>query len=314
MTEMSPAETVFFAALAKVDPAERAAYLDEACGADTELRRCVDRLLAAHPQVGSFLRDDDVAPTSSPGGVGSEIEGRPHRRAAEQPAPRQDHRPVQAPTTDRGRRLRRGIHGRAAAPDPPQGRFEGPEGGHGHAAGGRPLRGRAAGPGPDGARRHCPRPGRRRGPALGDPTSSWSSSRASPSPGTATSTSSRRESGWPCSCPFARPCSTPTRKESSTATSNRPMSWSPLYDGKPVPKVIDFGVAKAPGAAVDRTDPGHGLRQHRRHARVYEPRAGRIQCHGCRYPRRYLQSGRAALRAADRVRRRFPASGSSWRP
>ena len=77
MTEMSPAETVFFAALAKVDPAERAAYLDEACGADTELRRCVDRLLAAHPQVGSFLRDDDVAPTTSPAGVGPEMSGGP---------------------------------------------------------------------------------------------------------------------------------------------------------------------------------------------------------------------------------------------
>src|SRR2546421_8152024 len=55
---MSPAETVFFAALAKGDPAERAAYLNEACGADADLRRDVDRLLAAHPQVGSFLQDD----------------------------------------------------------------------------------------------------------------------------------------------------------------------------------------------------------------------------------------------------------------
>ena len=58
MTEMSPAETVFFAALAKGDPVERAAYLNEACGADADLRRQVDRLLAAHPQVGSFLQDD----------------------------------------------------------------------------------------------------------------------------------------------------------------------------------------------------------------------------------------------------------------
>jgi serine/threonine protein kinase/tetratricopeptide (TPR) repeat protein len=58
VTAMSAAETVFFAALAKVDPAERAAYLNEACGADTDLRRQVDRLLAAHPQVGSFLQDD----------------------------------------------------------------------------------------------------------------------------------------------------------------------------------------------------------------------------------------------------------------
>ena len=33
-----------------------------------------------------------------------------------------------------------------------------------------------------------------------------------------------------------------------------------LYDGKPVPKVIDFGVAKAIGAAAHRTDAAHGLR------------------------------------------------------
>src|SRR4051794_30531973 len=72
---MSPAETVFFAALAKVDPAERAAYLDEACGADTELRRGVERMLAAHPQVGSFLRDDDAVHPSPLAGVGSEMSG-----------------------------------------------------------------------------------------------------------------------------------------------------------------------------------------------------------------------------------------------
>ena len=57
MTDMSPAEAVFFAALAKADPAKRAAYLNEACGADVELRRRVDRLLEAHPQVGSFLQE-----------------------------------------------------------------------------------------------------------------------------------------------------------------------------------------------------------------------------------------------------------------
>src|SRR5688500_5285049 len=52
---MSRAEPVIFAALAQVDPAERAAYLDEAGGDDVELRLRVDRLLAPHPQVGSFL-------------------------------------------------------------------------------------------------------------------------------------------------------------------------------------------------------------------------------------------------------------------
>ncbi len=75
MTEMSPAETVFFAALAKNDPAERAGYLNEACGTDTELRRRVDRLLAAHPQVGSFLQDGVAVHPSPVEGVGPEVRG-----------------------------------------------------------------------------------------------------------------------------------------------------------------------------------------------------------------------------------------------
>ena len=54
-------------------------------------------------------------------------------------------------------------------------------------------------------------------------------------------------SGWNCSSRSARRSSTPTRRGSSTATSSRRTCWSTLYDGKPVPKVIDFGVAKATG-------------------------------------------------------------------
>jgi WD40 repeat protein len=55
MTEQSPAETIFFAALEKGTPNERAAYLDAACGDDRNLRQRVERLLAAHPHVGGFL-------------------------------------------------------------------------------------------------------------------------------------------------------------------------------------------------------------------------------------------------------------------
>ena len=162
MTEMSPAETVFFAALAKVDPAERAAYLNEACGADTDLRRCVDRLLAAHPQVGSFLRDDDVAPTSSPGGSWARDEWRRHRRAADHRAPRHGDRPVQAPAADRRGRHGHRLHGRADPARAAQGRPQGHQARHGQPPGHRPLRGRAAGPGHDGPCQHRPRPRRRR--------------------------------------------------------------------------------------------------------------------------------------------------------
>ena len=74
MTEQSPAEAIFFAALEKGTAEERVAYLDAACGDDSNLRQRVERLLAAHPQVGSFLEPPaqrDVgaaeAPTIPPG-------------------------------------------------------------------------------------------------------------------------------------------------------------------------------------------------------------------------------------------------------
>jgi WD40 repeat protein/serine/threonine protein kinase len=55
MPEPSPAEAIFFAALEKPTPEERAAFLDAACAGDESLRRRVERLLAAHPQLGKFL-------------------------------------------------------------------------------------------------------------------------------------------------------------------------------------------------------------------------------------------------------------------
>ncbi|MFO0811354.1 MAG: serine/threonine-protein kinase [Gemmataceae bacterium] len=52
---MPDVESIFFAAIQKPTPAERAAYLAEACGGDADLCARVERLLAAQPQVGSFL-------------------------------------------------------------------------------------------------------------------------------------------------------------------------------------------------------------------------------------------------------------------
>ena len=56
--------------------------------------------------------------------------------------------------------------------------------------------------------------------------------------------STRRAAGS-CSSRSARPSSTRTRRASSTATSSPRTSWSRVHDGVPVPKVIDFGIAKA---------------------------------------------------------------------
>jgi serine/threonine protein kinase/WD40 repeat protein len=69
MTELSAIESIFLAALEQPTPEARAAYLDAACP-DPEIRRHVERLLDAHPKVGSFLnasaeagdRTDDYEP------------------------------------------------------------------------------------------------------------------------------------------------------------------------------------------------------------------------------------------------------------
>ena len=56
MPDFTIVETIFFAALQKQAGPERTAYLNEACGTDADLLNHVERMLAAHPQVGSFLK------------------------------------------------------------------------------------------------------------------------------------------------------------------------------------------------------------------------------------------------------------------
>ena len=60
MSSPSQVESIFFAALEKKTAAERADYLDQACGADAALRLRVERLLEAHPQAMDFLAQPAV--------------------------------------------------------------------------------------------------------------------------------------------------------------------------------------------------------------------------------------------------------------
>src|SRR5262245_62992813 len=48
-------DDIFCDALELASPAERAAYLDRACGGDADLRRRVERLLEAHAEAEGFL-------------------------------------------------------------------------------------------------------------------------------------------------------------------------------------------------------------------------------------------------------------------
>ncbi len=56
MNDLADVESIFLAALEKDAPAVREAYLHNACGPDLGLRLNVDRLLKAHEQAGDFLR------------------------------------------------------------------------------------------------------------------------------------------------------------------------------------------------------------------------------------------------------------------
>ena len=60
MASSSQVESIFFAALEKKAGAERAAYLDEACGADAALRLREEQLLEAHPLAVDFLAEPAV--------------------------------------------------------------------------------------------------------------------------------------------------------------------------------------------------------------------------------------------------------------
>ena len=50
-------ESGIFKAAVKLPPDRRAAYLDQACGSDAELRVEIESLLHAHDATGGFLED-----------------------------------------------------------------------------------------------------------------------------------------------------------------------------------------------------------------------------------------------------------------
>lgn len=66
MSLESPLRTIFNEALDREDPAERLHYLEQACGADLLLRRRLEKLLHAHDSAGRFLSERDPS-GSAPG-------------------------------------------------------------------------------------------------------------------------------------------------------------------------------------------------------------------------------------------------------
>ena len=73
-----------------------------------------------------------------------------------------------------------------------------------------------------------------------------------------------------------------------------------LHDGVPVPKVIDFGIAKATQQQLTDKTLFTAVPAVHRHAGLHEPGAGGDERPGHRHAQRHLQRGRAALRIAHR--------------
>ena len=216
----------------QIDPEARDALLRTACDGDPELRAEVERLLAddAGASRDGFL---DV-----PDRIG-------HTRPADPREARRPHRALQAAPADRRGRHGRRLHGRAGAARPPQGRAQDHQAGHGHRAGHRPLRGRAPGPGADGPPEHRPGPRRRHHRHPAGPTSSWSWSTACRSPSTATGNQLTPRERLELFVPVCQAIQHAHQKGIIHRDIKPSNVLVTLHDGKPVPKVIDFGVAKA---------------------------------------------------------------------
>jgi serine/threonine protein kinase len=64
-TDLGRVKDIFLAAAAQADPARREALLQEACGGDAELRRQVEALLRKHEAAGSFLEPPAADPAAT---------------------------------------------------------------------------------------------------------------------------------------------------------------------------------------------------------------------------------------------------------
>ena len=194
---------------------------------------------------------------------------------------------------------------------PPQSGPEDHQARHGHARGRGAVRGRAASPGPDGSSEHrqgvrcrCDR----RGTTL---LRDGIGQREPRSPSTAIGSNSRPASGWSCSSPLCHGVQHAHQKGVIHRDLKPSNVLVEVHDVRPVPKIIDFGIAKAMGQQLTEQDAPHRPESDGGHAAVHEPRAGWSKQRGCRYAQRHLFAGRAALRTAHGLTRRLKRTRSA---
>ncbi len=234
-------EEIFHQALAR-SPEERPAFLEQACAGDPALRAAVEKLLRANVGATGFLEQPSPAPVATVDEPHREIAGTvigPYKLIE------------QIGEGGMGTRL----DGPADRAGQAAGRRQVDQGRHGLPAGHRPLRGRAAGAGPDGPPEHRPRAGRPAPPLAaagryfvmdlvkGVPITRYCDEHH-------LTPRQRLELFIPV-CQAVQHAHQKGIIHRDLKPSNVLVA---LYDGKPVPKVIDFGVAKAAGQQLtDKT-------------------------------------------------------------
>ncbi len=100
-------------------------------------------------------------------------------------------------------------------------------------------------------------------------------------------------------CWFVTRFSTRIRRESFTATSSPRISWSRFTTASRVPKVIDFGIAKATNGQLTEQRCSRGSAQILGTPVYMSPEQAELSRPGHRHAQRHLLAGRDALRTAD---------------
>ncbi len=255
------AEEVFAEAIRIADAVARRAYLNRGCAGNDALRQEVESLVQSHFAAGNFLEQPMALPQTE---VLTERAGTRIGRykllekigeggfgvvyMAEQVEPVQ--RKVALKIIKAGMDT---------------------QGGH------RPLRGRAAGHRVDGSSEHRPRAGCRGDAKPGGPTSSWNWCAGFPSPTTATRPNFPPRERLQL---FMKVCQA-VQHAHQKGVIHRDLKPSNVlvtqHDGEPVPKVIDFGVAKALGQKLTEKTLFTGFPAHDRHAGLHESGAGGVE-------------------------------------
>ncbi len=229
-------ESIFAEALNKSSPSERAAFLDDVCGADAALRARVENLLSSHESAGSFLNEQPSPPGDTTDiGLLTEVAGTVIGRYK-----------LLQPIGEGGF----GVVYMAEQKEPVRRKvaLKIIKLGMDTQAGHRPLRGRAAGAGDDGPPQHCQGFRRRRhryrpallrdGAGQGVPIAEYCDKNQL--------TARQRLELFIAVCQAVQHAHQKGIIHRDIKPSNVMVT---LHDGKPVPKVIDFGMAKA-------TEPG----------------------------------------------------------